>query len=271
MGEPRNDDERYVLNREMHAYQLLKQVEHSGLVKYHQGFMYGKYFVIVQDLAEKTVEDIVRDHNARFGRPLPPKEICGYLTPVAATLDFLNERRHRINGQLVSIMHCDAKPDNMLVFTNGDVRLGDFGLSVPLSFMSKNADRGGTPNYAAPEVFNGQISSRIDQFSLAVSYYLLRTGKLPFQSVDDFPLTPDQRRHLAARGGLAEYERLNGPQRQVDRNHPDLSAVSPAEQEILRKGLYPIFVNRWPSCGEMISKLSEATRSSSTVRFSAGS
>ena len=71
----------------------------------------------------------------------------------------------------------------------------------------------GTLDFAAPEVFRGQLSDRTDQYSLAVSYYLLRTGRLPFRD------TPTSFTPTYSRG------------------QPDLSLLPAGERVILAKAL----------------------------------
>jgi len=166
---------------------------------------------------------------------LPADQVCAYLTQVAEALDFLNTRQHQIEGQRVAIQHGDVKPNNMLLF--GDtVRLSDFGLaSRTCSLMERHIPQG-TLDYAAPEIFYGIVSNHSDQYSLAVSYFMLRTGRLPFPSVQGSSFN-------------ANWPRV--------RPKPNLSLLSPAEQLIIARALSLVPQDRWSSSGQMMKQLSQ--------------
>ena len=79
-------------------------------------------------------------------------------------------------------MHLDFKPENVMVSRNGNVRLIDFDLALPIPKvpikLSKNP---GTPSYMAPEQLRRLgIDHRVDIFSYGVAAYELLTGRKPF-------------------------------------------------------------------------------------------
>src|SRR5207302_5640793 len=78
------------------------------------------------------------------------------------------------------VQHRDIKPSNLLLF-GGRVRIADFGLAQPVSTRSTLvADHSKTLAYAAPELFDNRVGPRTDQYSLAATYYHLRTGEFLF-------------------------------------------------------------------------------------------
>ncbi len=84
-----------------------------------------------------------------------------------------------------NILHRDIKPENIFLNKRGDYKLGDFGISRILrdSPMSKATTGIGTPEYAAPEQFNGKHDRRVDIYSLGlVLYELSNQNMLPFAS-----------------------------------------------------------------------------------------
>ena len=76
------------------------------------------------------------------------------------------------------IIHCDIKPQNVILFADGDLRLGDFGLAK-IAAQTIAASASGTIGYMAPEQALGRPSSKSDVFSAGLLIYRLLTGHLP--------------------------------------------------------------------------------------------
>ena len=73
-------------------------------------------------------------------------------------------------------MHCDIKPENMLLMEGGVLKLTDFGLSQ----VHITSQDGGTPAYICPEQQGGIISHKSDVYSLGAAIYELATLKKAF-------------------------------------------------------------------------------------------
>lgn len=79
------------------------------------------------------------------------------------------------------VIHCDFKPDNVLVDVNGWVWVSDFGLARIDGVGAEMGRVGGTPGYMAPEqLFNGIGSPASDQFSFCVALFKALYGSMPF-------------------------------------------------------------------------------------------
>jgi serine/threonine protein kinase len=219
--------------KELRAIQAIRQLKHPHMVRIEQVWAIPGYLVIAMELAEGSLHDLLDAHQEAFGTPLKPAQVCEYLSQAASALDFLNERQHRVNGQVLAFQHCDVKPSNLLLF--GDtVKLCDFGLSAALTVALTPHRRAGTPAYTAPELFQNRLSRYTDQYSLAMTYCKLRGDRLPFSGT-----TP----------GLDEEPVCTAP---------DLSMLSEVERPIIARGLAAAPPNRWPSCGDMMARLTEA-------------
>ena len=80
------------------------------------------------------------------------------------------------------IVHQDLKPDNLLVFEDGYIKICDFGCSRDLSALGKYETKGGTPLYFAPEIILREDSEKsVDLWALGVTAYLLVTFEFPFE------------------------------------------------------------------------------------------
>ena len=76
------------------------------------------------------------------------------------------------------IIHCDVKPENLILFPHGRLRLTDFGISkVAAGTMA--ASGSGTVGYVAPEQAMGRPSFRSDVFSAGLVIWRMLSGELP--------------------------------------------------------------------------------------------
>jgi serine/threonine protein kinase/Tfp pilus assembly protein PilF len=91
------------------------------------------------------------------------------------------------------VVHRDLKPSNILVTTEGEPKLLDFGIAKILDLATDSTITGMrmlTPDYASPEqVTGGKISTATDIYSLGAVLYQLLTGKLAHEFQDQSPET----------------------------------------------------------------------------------
>ena len=217
--------------QEVRALQSIRQLQHPHLIRIDQIWAWSGYVVIAMELAEGCLLDLLDVYRRDYGTCIVPEHLCHYLGQAASAIDFLNTRQHWLNNQRVAVRHCDIKPSNLLVL-QGQVKVADFSLAALTTSPFWYHRRVGTLNYAAPEVFQGQLSDRTDQYALAVSYVELRTGQLPFHD------TPDR------------FDRS------YVRPQPDLALLDVWEQVIIDRALDPVPQDRWPSCTDLMDRLS---------------
>jgi serine/threonine-protein kinase len=82
------------------------------------------------------------------------------------------------------VVHRDLKPANILLATDGQALLTDFGVALALDdlTLTRTGHTVGTPAYMAPEQANGQeVDGRADLYSLGVVLYQMVTGRTPFR------------------------------------------------------------------------------------------
>jgi len=100
----------------------------------------------------------------------------------------LCEALHYAHSQ--GVVHRDIKPANVLITRDGRAKLADFGLARPMSSARTQLTAShmvmGTPDYMAPEQWQGQADHRADIYALGVMLYEMLTGTRP-QGAFDLP------------------------------------------------------------------------------------
>lgn len=106
---------------------------------------------------------------------LAVEQLITYMSQAAGALQAAHEQ---------GIIHRDIKPDNLLIDSEGKVRISDFGLARMASDVSgAPADVAvGTAHYMSPEQVTGAaLDARSDIFSLGVTFFELLAGRRPFE------------------------------------------------------------------------------------------
>ena len=221
--------------RELRALRAFTKLEHPNLLPITQVWSIPGQIVIGMKLADASMLDLMLLYADEFNRPIEPPRLLRYIGEAAKALDFLNARRHSWDGRTVGFQHGDIKPNNILLV--GDTAmLADYGLATPTTGPKTPCHRHGTVEYVAPEVIQGYATETSDQFSLAVTYYVLRASR--------FPYPPPPPIHEMSRSFL--------------RPPPDLSAISGAEQVAVAQALSPIPSARFPNCTAFVNALRKA-------------
>ena len=125
---------------------------------------------IVMELVEGGSLKGRLDKNQRFTIP----EIVQIMGEVCAALNYSHQR---------GVVHRDIKPGNIMMTTDGQVKIADFGIArLENSSMTQVGTLIGTPSYMAPEQFRGEpVDLRADIWAAGVMLYQLLTGEKPFE------------------------------------------------------------------------------------------
>ncbi|HYC91219.1 MAG TPA: protein kinase [Thermoanaerobaculia bacterium] len=109
----------------------------------------------------------------RRTRPLPLTEAMSIAADILRGLAYAHSK---------GIIHRDIKPANILLTSEGQAKIADFGVARPLhSSLTATRSLVGTPNYMSPEqVKTSPVSPRSDLFSAGVVMYEMLTGVKPF-------------------------------------------------------------------------------------------
>lgn len=130
----------------------------------------GLYFIAMEYLGGRTLKDLLEEEGQQ-----PVGTACRMLDELLAALSVAHAK---------GIIHRDIKPANVMVTDEGPVALTDFSIAR-MKDSSKLTQTGavvGTPEYMAPEQFDGVWDARSDLYAAAIVFYELLTGLSPFRS-----------------------------------------------------------------------------------------
>lgn len=170
---------REVVERFAKEMEAVGRMDHPGIVRAHDaGERGGHWFIVMEFVDGEDLASLSR----RSGK-MDAGHACRIVRQAALALAYAHER---------GLVHRDVKPSNIMVATSPDggemiavspVKVLDFGLSELGSEAPEGSERvfRGTPDYAAPELFEtpDDVDARADVFGLGATLFRLLTGRAP--------------------------------------------------------------------------------------------
>ncbi|XP_065216057.1 serine/threonine-protein kinase SIK3-like isoform X5 [Planococcus citri] len=149
--------------------QIMTQLRHPHIIKLYQVMETDKMIYLVTEYASGGE---IFDYLVNNG-PMKEEEACRVFQQIVSAVQYC----HSMN-----IVHRDLKAENLLLDSNNDIKLADFGFSNTFVEGQPLSTWCGSPAYAAPELFEGQEydGPKADIWSLGVVLYVLVSGSLPF-------------------------------------------------------------------------------------------
>ncbi|MGO0604609.1 protein kinase domain-containing protein [Brevibacterium linens] len=150
------------------------RLTHPNLVAIHDQARDGDIvYLVMEYLPSVTLRRELR-HRGTF----TPRQAIVVLDAILAALEAVHS---------TGIIHRDLKPDNVLLGTDGQVKLADFGLARAVTTATTTKTLIGTVGYVAPElVTRAGADARTDLYTVGIMFYEMLTGAQPY--TDDVPI-----------------------------------------------------------------------------------
>ena len=217
---------------------LAALIDHPNIIPvYEEGEAEGLLFIAMRWVEGSDLREILD----REG-PLEPERVVGLMEQVASALDAAHER---------GLLHRDVKPGNVLV-TRGagghhaeHVYLTDFGIAklMSASALTRTGSFLGTPDYAAPEQFQGQeLDPRADVYALGCLLFHCLSGHRPYERTEEVAVM---------------YAHLNEPPPSISAIRPDVPA---AFDSVIAKAMAKHRDDRYATCAEVAAAARAALR-----------
>jgi serine/threonine-protein kinase len=127
-------------------------------------------YIVTEFIDGQTLKQFITDHEIKY------PEIGAMITVQVC--------RALSHAHSLGVLHRDVKPENIMIRTDGVVKLTDFGIAQMLDHhrLTVTGQLLGSPAYMSPEhIEGGQLDFRTDVFAAGIVLYQLACGELPFR------------------------------------------------------------------------------------------
>lgn len=207
--------------------QAATTLAHPNIVEiYDVGEYKNHHYIVMEYVAGKTLKKVIRDR-----APLLNLEAVGTMKQLTSAVAEAHKR---------GIIHRDIKPQNVIVKSDGSLKILDFGIATAKGSaqLTQANNVMGSVHYLAPELAKGEPASpQSDIYALGIVFYEMLTGDVPFKA--------DQAIQIA-------LQHMREPMPSVRKANPN---VPQSVENIIIRATAKNPKLRYQSCDEMLNDL----------------
>jgi len=212
------------LRRFRNESKAIAVLSHPNIVKiYDVGFTDEIQFIVMEYIDGITLKEFIEQQGV-----LKWKDALHFITQILRALQHAHDK---------GIVHRDIKPQNIMLFTDGSIKVMDFGIARFSRIDGKTlSDKAiGSVHYISPEQAQGEMTDeRSDIYSVGVMLYEMLTGRKPFDG------------DTAVNVALKHMQETAVPPREI------MPAIPEALEEIVIHAMEKQPAQRYQSAAEMI-------------------
>ena len=164
------NDEKFVRRFQREALSA-SSLSHPNIVEmYDVGEDDGQYYIVMEYVDGKTLKQVLKQR--------------GHLSVTEVVDIMLQVTDGMAHAHDAYIIHRDIKPQNIMILSNGMIKITDFGVATALNStqLTQTNSVMGTVHYLPPEQANGKGSTiKSDIYSMGIMMYELLTGLVPYK------------------------------------------------------------------------------------------
>lgn len=169
-------DDAVFLRRFQEEAHAAANLSHPNIVTVHDiGQDNHRSYIVMEFVDGQTLKGMIREAKEKSGRGFSIPQTVDLAIQICAGIGYA----HR-----AGLVHCDVKPQNVLITRDNRVKVADFGIARAVNQSEHSSSMmWGTPHYFAPEQAAGQAATPAsDVYAIGIIIFEMLTGRLPFES-----------------------------------------------------------------------------------------
>lgn len=161
---------------------ITSHLRHNNMVYHHEfGVEKGIYYIVMEHILGCSLKEFL-NKTRKSSNKFPIPIAVSIVQSIASALHYMHNSVDPETGKLLSLIHRDVTPHNIMIGFNGDIKLIDFGIAkVSGVDLTNSGVVKGKFSYMSPEQISGvKIDYKSDIFSLGVVLWELLSGRKLF-------------------------------------------------------------------------------------------